>query len=134
MKNRLSTLLMVFLTALMVTCSSCPTKTTAPSVGGKWTIVSVTSDLGATGVLPKYQAVGGTFEIPAASGPYTIKTAGAGAVTGSGTAVSTATDVKLDGATTFAYSDLTANAVTLKGRVNDATKTVANNLTIVLKR
>ena len=136
MKNRLSTLLMVFLSALMVTCSKCGTDPAKPSIGGKWNIVSVTSDLGASGVLPKYQAVGGIFEITAPSGAYSIKTtAGTATPGGTGTGVvdATASTLKLDGATTFAY-EFTATGATLKGVVNDPLKTVKNNLTIVLKR
>ena len=99
MKNRLSTLLMVFLSALMVTCSKCGTDPAKPSIGGKWIIVSVTSDLGPTGVLPKYQAVGGTFDITAPSGAYAIKTT-AGVATSVGTDVVdvAASTLKLDGA------------------------------------
>ncbi len=142
MKNRLSTFLMVLLTVFMVTCKSCDKKAADPLASGTWTVVSVTSSLGASAVQPKFgQAVSGTFEIPSASGTYNLKTT-AGAVTtgGTGTAVVTATDatsgnVVLDTKVTLTYSNLTATSVTFSGDVTAGTgKTTQNVHTIVLSR
>ncbi len=142
MKNRLSTFLMVLLTVFMVTCKSCKDDVVAPVASGTWTVVSVTSSLGASAVQPKFgQAVGGTFEIPAGSGTYNLKTT-AGAVTtgGTGTAVVTTTDatsgnVVLDTKVTLTYSNLSATDITFSGDVTAGTgKSTQNVHTIVLKR
>lgn len=126
----------------MVTCKSCKPETAAPVVSGTWTVVSVTSSLGASAVQPKFgTAVGGTFEIPAGSGTYNLKTS-AGAVTtgGTGNAVVTTTDatsgnVVLDTKVTLGYSNLTATSATLSGDVTAGTgKSTQNFHTIVLSR
>lgn len=142
MKNRLSTFLMVLLTVFMVTCKSCDPKTADPVASGTWTVVSVTSSLGASAVQPKFgQAVGGTFEIPAGSGTYNLKTT-AGAVTtgGTGTSLLTPLDVTsgtlvLDTKVTLTYSNLSATDLTFSGDVTAGTgKSTQNVHTIVLKR
>ena len=143
MKNRLSTFLMVLLTAFMVTCSNCDPKPTDPVVSGTWTIASVTSSQQAAGVTAKYNAAGGTLEITSTT--YAIKTAaGVPTAGGSGTAELAVTDVTsgsvtLDPAVAtkvkFSYNDLTANSVTLSGNITSGTgKSTVNDLTIKLTR
>ncbi len=142
MKNRLSTLLMVLLSALMVTCSKCGTTTPEPVLSGKWTIVSITAS---NGLQAKYaQALTpalGTFEIGAVS---TIKTsAGAPTTDGSGASVITKTDAKTGkisiafptNPAEFAYSGPTANGVVLTGNTTPAPgKMTVNTTVITLKR
>lgn len=143
MKNRLSTLLMVLLTAFMVQCSGCKDdKAAEPSIEGAWKIDAVTSSQGAAGVTAKYNAVGGTFEIT--SSTYAIKATSGPTPGGSGAAAlvgpaSGTGSVTLDPAAatkvTLSYSDLTATSVTLSGNVTNGTgKTTTNDVTFKLSR
>ena len=152
MKNRLSTLLMVLLTAFMVQCKSCNPTNSDPVVSGEWTVVSVSSQVG-TSASPAYGTAGSTVQdkfgqaiggkvvlVSGAPGSYTFKKVDGSTTTGgSGAAtydVTTTTEgsVILDALYTLKYTDLTATSVTLTGNVTPVTKSTQNIHTIKLTR